>query len=274
MIGTKPHKSDSRREKEHEQYVKAKSSRNGKYRVFEKKKHPKRDSNHKMLLALMGFIASSLSIILLPFGLLHSGYKSIRKRREARKTVHKNAPRITYKQQPLKTTQNKDENHNLYSSSAFKPDAQNSNTENKTNTNKKTLATQKTEPSYTVSIESEVSQNAPDENVPKSIPKNDNDQYIRKRMIISDSSHCDKDVLSRLQIGSYLEVVADQNNLYDKDALKLLHVGEKVGYIHEKDKLPFLTCLKLGRRVYGVITDIIDDELPVKYEFETWLENE
>ena len=113
----------------------------------------------------------------------------------------------------------------------------------------------------------------PDENTPKSAPKNEKDQYIRKRMIIAGSSYCEKDVLACLKIGSYLAVAAEPDNPHDKDAVKLLYDGVKVGYIPKKDNLPFVTCLKLGRKVYGVITNIIDDEFSTKYEFETWFES-
>lgn len=114
----------------------------------------------------------------------------------------------------------------------------------------------------------------PDENTPKSKPKHENDQYIRKRMIIAGSSYCEKSVLDKLSIGTYFELIAEPTNPYDKDAIMLVHDGEKIGYIAKQDKLAFVTCLKLKRRVYGVITDIIagDGDHP-KYEFETWFDS-
>lgn len=114
----------------------------------------------------------------------------------------------------------------------------------------------------------------PDENTPKSKPKHENDQYIRKRMIISGSSYCEQSVLDKLSVGTYFELVAEPTNPYDKDAIMLVHDGEKIGHIAKQDKLAFVTCLKLKRRVYGVITDIIagagDHK---KYEFETWFDS-
>ena len=114
----------------------------------------------------------------------------------------------------------------------------------------------------------------PDENTPKSKPKHDTDQYIRKRMIIAGSSYCDKSALDKLTIGTYFELVAEPTNPYDKDAVMLVHEGEKIGYIAKQDKLAFVTCLKLKRRIYGVITDIITEPYPTKYEFETWFDFE
>lgn len=112
----------------------------------------------------------------------------------------------------------------------------------------------------------------PDENTPKSKPKHEEDQYIRKRMIIAGSSYCDKAVLDKLVIGSYLELISEPTNPYDKDAIMLMHNGEKIGYIAKQDKLAFVTCLRLGRKMYGVITDIQSETYPTKYEYETWFD--
>ena len=114
----------------------------------------------------------------------------------------------------------------------------------------------------------------PDENTPKSTPKNEKDQFIRKRMIIAGSSYCDKAALEKLKVGTYFELEAEPDNAYDKDAVKLVYEGEKIGYIAKQDRLAFVTCLKLKRNIYGVITAIKDDEFPVKYEFETWFDSQ
>jgi hypothetical protein len=91
-------------------------------------------------------------------------------------------------------------------------------------------------------------------------------------MIIAGSSYCDATVLAMLQIGSYIELEAEPDNPHDKDAVKLLWEGEKIGYIPKADRLAFITCLRLKRRVYGVITNIITENNFTKYEFETWFE--
>lgn len=112
----------------------------------------------------------------------------------------------------------------------------------------------------------------PDENAPKSKPKHEKDQYIKKRMIIAGSSYCDKAVLDKLVIGSYLELISEPTNPYDKDAIMLMHNGEKIGYIAKQDKFAFVTCLRLGRKIYGVITDIDAKSYPTRYEYETWFD--
>lgn len=114
----------------------------------------------------------------------------------------------------------------------------------------------------------------PDENTPKSTPKHEKDQYIRKRMIIAGSSYCDSGVLAKLSVGTYFDLVAEPDNPHDKDAVMLTLDGEKIGYIAKADRLAFVTCLKLKRKIYGVITAIKADEFPKKYEFETWFDSE
>jgi hypothetical protein len=113
----------------------------------------------------------------------------------------------------------------------------------------------------------------PDENAPKSKPKHERDQYIRKRMYIAGSSYCDKTVLDALTVGTYFDLEAEPDNPYDKDAVKLTYNGQKIGYIAKQDHLAFVTCLKLKRNIYGVITAIKADEHHARYEFETWFDN-
>ena len=113
----------------------------------------------------------------------------------------------------------------------------------------------------------------PDENTPKSKPKHEGDQYIRKRMIIAGSSYCDPSALDKLAVGTYLEVVPESDNPYDKNAVMLLFEGQKVGYIPKQETLPFVTALKLGRKIYAVITGVQTDPYPAKYEIETWFSN-
>lgn len=89
-------------------------------------------------------------------------------------------------------------------------------------------------------------------------------------MIIAGSYYCDKAVLDTLEVGSHIDLEAEPDNPYDKDAVKLLYNGQKIGYIAKKDHLAFVTCLKLKRNIYGVITAIIEEDGQTKYEYETW----
>ena len=90
--------------------------------------------------------------------------------------------------------------------------------------------------------------------------------------MIAGSSYCDRSALEKLTIGTCIELVAEPANPYDKDAIMLAHNGEKIGYIAKQDQHIFLIGLKLGRKMYGVITDIITEPHPTKYEYEIWID--
>ena len=113
----------------------------------------------------------------------------------------------------------------------------------------------------------------PDENTPKSVPMNEGDQYIRKRMIIAGSFYCDQEVIAQLSIGTYFDLVAEPENPHDKDAVALFYQGNKIGYVAKKDVVPFVVCLKLRRNIYGVVTDIREKDGRKEIEFETWFAN-
>ena len=110
----------------------------------------------------------------------------------------------------------------------------------------------------------------PDENTPKSSPLNEKDQYIRKRMIIAGSYYADQSTVEQLVVGTYFQLIAESDNPHDKDAVALYYQGGKIGYVAKKDVLPFVTCLKLKRSIYGVITDIQETNGRKVFEYETW----
>ncbi len=112
-----------------------------------------------------------------------------------------------------------------------------------------------------------------DENSPKSKPKHPSDQYIRKRMMIAGSYYCEKSVLNKLHLGTYFDIVLEPDNPYDKNAVMLILEGEKIGYIAKSDQSAFVTCLRLNRSIYGVITDVIFEDGRSKYEFEAWFDS-
>ena len=82
----------------------------------------------------------------------------------------------------------------------------------------------------------------------------------------------DRAVLDTLEVDAYIDLVAEPNNPYDKDAIILTQNGEKIGYIAKQDLPAFVTCVHLGRAVYGVITDIIIESFATKYEYKTWFD--
>lgn len=286
MVGSRPHKTEKQRKKERERRLKAKYSASATLQKKKQRKRHRHSGNYKVVDALCGFIATSLGILLLPFGLFHWGYKSAKTRKSSKKNSSKNTNTVssTVKKSvvPHKTPSPTAPKTSTYTSS--RPRKKSTSAVKKTiSTSSNKTAVEKKEPSITytpyipiLETHKDVTHLTPtepqelDENTPKSTPKNEKDQYIRKRMIIAGSSYCDSSVLAKLQVGTYFELEAEPNNPYDKDAVKLTLEGEKIGYIAKADHLAFVTCLKLRRNIYGVITDIFTENNLTKYEYETW----
>lgn len=110
----------------------------------------------------------------------------------------------------------------------------------------------------------------PEENIPKSKPMNNGDEYIRKRLTVSGARYCDQQAVERLTVGSYIELIAESENPHDKNAVALYFDGAKIGYIAKNDVLPYATCLRMNRKVYGVITGIFEKDGQKEIEYETW----
>ena len=264
-------KSDSQRRRERERRLKAKHSNANLFRA--KKKYKKRRSgmaiqNEKLLNGLFGFIGASLGILLLPFGLFDWGRKSAKARRASRHGdggTRKTTPTLA-----AKTGQKKPKMQTSHTSANASVTAM--PTENTKAVPRRSIEFSDLNAATPVVKPSLV--NESDENTPKSTPKNEKDRYIRKRMLIAGSHYCDQDVLDTLQIGSHIDLEAEPDNPYDKDAVKLLFNGQKIGYIAKKDHMAFVTCLKLKRKMYGVITAIIEEDGQTKYEYETWFDSE
>ena len=283
----KRQRSDRQKEKERLRRLKAKRSSANKYRTKKKYRRRRKGSavqTEKLLSAMFKFMGVTLAVVLLPFGLFDWGRKSIKARSTSNRTnqhvppvKHSNASHISQpkKVEVKKPTTKKTEATPKRYTNASKPTSS-INEEKKTNT-------ARVASSYKISLFEESKPTAkpieekplvtePDENTPKSTPKSDKDQYIRKRMIIAGSSYCDASAFEGLKVGSYFELEAEPDNQYDKDAIKLIFNGQKIGYIAKADKLAFVTCLKLKRNIYGVITNIDNETFPTKYEYETWFD--
>ena len=89
-------------------------------------------------------------------------------------------------------------------------------------------------------------------------------------MIIEGSVHCDQAVISQLSVGDYLQLVAEPENPNSKDAIALYYQDTKIGYIAKRDLFPFVISLSLGRKIYGVLTDISEKHGQKELEYETW----
>jgi hypothetical protein len=282
-VGTKKRKSDAQRKKEREHRLKAKYSCENYYRI--KKKRRRRRSSHsaqneRLIGALFKFMATSLGILLLPFGLLDWGRKSAKVRKAskgsgvAKKPSHKSTAKTTVsppKKTPAKTHTKK--TTTSPSRTTVKAPVTHTTPKQTEGTNTTPIRLfEYSEPKVVPPVLETIIITEPDENTPKSTPKNEKDQYIRKRMIIAGSNYCDKAVLDTPEVGSHIDLEAEPDNPYDKNAVKLLIDGQKIGYIAKKDHMAFVTCLKLKRKIYGVITAIIEEDGQTKYEYETWFD--
>ena len=284
-IGSKKRRSDAQRKKDRERRLKAKYSSSNFYR---KKKCRRRRSSHsvqneRLIGALFKFMATSLGILLLPLGLLDWGRKSV----NARRSSGSGAKRASSTRKPTSIVNNAKKTtlvtteRRTTKSTMKKTAPKRSTVKTTVNISPTTTPQEPVNYSYAPIFECSRTEDIasvietpvvtePDESTPKSTPKNENDQYIRKRMIIAGSNYCDKAVLDTLDVGSHIDLEAEPDNPYDKDAVKLLFNGQKIGYIAKKDHMAFVTCLKLKRKIYGVITAIIEEDGQTKYEFETW----
>ena len=284
-IGSKKRKSEAQRKKERARRLKAKFSSANKYRT--KKKYRRRRSslhvqNERLIGALFKFMATSLGILLLPLGLLDWGRKSVKAKKAnssrsnsgKKTTTHSTTARTSSSTRPTKTGERKKKEPSPTRSTTVKystttVESKPRETTPYTPTRITLFEEKKVEPPV-VKVDPPAE---PDENTPKSTPKNENDQYIRKRMIIAGSYYCDQEVLNCLEVGTRFDLEAEPDNPHDKDAVKLLYNGQKIGYIAKQDRLAFVTCLKLKRNIYGVITDIKEDNGRTQYEFETWFDS-
>lgn len=267
MLGTKKRKSESQRKKERERRLKAKYSSSARY--FKKKRRERRRSSHnvqnrRIIEALFSFTAFSLGIIFLPIGLIHWGYKSAKGKRASRASRTNNNTGGDAKKTAAPRSKPTVETKNKVPTAEYEKNSS-------TDEIKSVVREDSPTPITPVSVPKEKAHENDDEQ-PISTPRNEGDKFIRKRMIIAGSSYCDKDILSRLSIGSYLELALEADNPHDKNAVKLLLDGEKVGYVPKNESSAFSTCLKFGRKIYAVITDITYDEFPAKYEFEAWFD--
>lgn len=283
-VGSKKRKSNAQRKKERERRLKAKHSSANYYR---KKKRQRRRSSHsvqneRLISALFKFMATSLGILLLPFGLFDWGRKSAKERKASGgssafqkvspkpKAKAATKPTVSHTTKTVPNTSNK-KSSTQKTHATVKAPTTHANTEPDENISTTQIRLfERSEPNVAAPVVEAPVVTEPDENTPKSTPKNENDRYIRKRMIIAGSYYCDKAVLDTLEVGSHIDLEAEPDNPYDKDAIKLLYNGQKIGYIAKKDHLAFITCLKLKRNIYGVITAIIEENGQTKYEYETW----
>ena len=231
------------------------------YHQKKKRREPK--AHRKMLQSIINFLFVSAELLLLPlFWLGHRGQKNKKGKSDP---VGQGVKEGKQKESPKSDSANKASVPQTKTQTKFS--AQPKKEEN--------LVKQTHEPyeSFVARPPKKQSEEPIDETIPKSKPKSLQDRYIRKRMIIAGSYYCDEIVLASLRVGSCFDLVAEPENPYDANAIKLVYREEKIGYVAKSDLPAFSACLKLQKKIYGVITDIQTDRGRVQYEYETWFES-
>ncbi len=109
-----------------------------------------------------------------------------------------------------------------------------------------------------------------DPDAPKSAPLNEKDRYVKKRMVISEEERGDRDALSTLNIGARIDMAVDPDHPTSKNAVALFFEDKKIGYVSRDDELPIAMSLKMNRKMYGLITDVIDRDGKKTFEYEVW----
>lgn len=279
-LGTKRKLTDAQRRRAHERRLKAKHSSSNKYRI-KKRRQRRRSSNsvemERTLGALLDFIWGTAGLLLsIPFALadwMEKCAKAVKKHKKKKNKKTKNA--VSKNKSQKESNLNKEKSSNKEVKTPKKEFGYvKAQTKRSGDFNHSTLAEQtKANTQVKTNVPETVQSAEPDENIPKSVPQNAGDRYIRKRLIIAGSYYCEQTVLNKLEIGSHITMEAEPDNPYDKNAVKLLFDGEKIGYIAKQDVLPYATCLRLNRKVYGIITAIVEQDGKTKYEYETWFDS-
>lgn len=255
-----PYQSERMREKK-KRMRRLRAEKNHFYHPKKKRREPK--AHRKMLQSIINFLFVSAELLLLPlFWLGRRGQKNKKRKSDP---VGRGAKEGKQKESPKSDSANKASVPQTKTQTKFS--AQPKKEE------KPIEPTHEPYESFVARPPKNKSEERIDESIPKSKPKSLNDRYIRKRMIIAGSYYCDESVLASLRVGSCFDLVAEPENPYDANAIKLVYQGEKIGYVAKSDLPAFSACLKLQKKIYGVITDIQTDRGRVQYEYETWFES-
>ena len=129
------------------------------------------------------------------------------------------------------------------------------------------IAANATDGSNAALTEEKQEQKKREASVPVSSPICERDQYIRKRMSFSPRLTVGEELLSELIEGEVLDLTdtGDGNN-----SVGIMYKGLSVGYVREEDRAPISVCLKLGRKIYGIIVDKRNEDGIAVYEYEAW----
>lgn len=279
--GSTQYKSEKRRRTEHERRLKAKRLSKNKYRLERKRrKRPMRQGALKpgTFAAAIGFaFVTVIGIVLLPIGIFDFAFKCV-KAEKKRKQVNAESEKshISFESNSVKKSFSgaSESNDTAVPHGNLQIAPLNGLSDEASDVLEKGIRPpDDSEKAEENSFKKTDNVHTRDEKIPKSKPKSEKDRYIRRRMIIAGSSYCNKQILDMLTVGTCLDVIAEPENPYDKNAIRLMYLTERVGYISKSETLPLLTCMELNKKLYAVITDIISCQEQTKYEFEVWIVN-
>jgi hypothetical protein len=101
-----------------------------------------------------------------------------------------------------------------------------------------------------------------DENSPKTSPQNASDTWIRKLMIAEINR---EEMAEEIKVGDTFDLA-----LAEDKSVVLSRQNYPVATVRKADTLPLATALKLGRKLYVVVTNIKTTENMTEIEFEGW----
>lgn len=257
LFGSSKRKSD--RQRKIERQKRREYERRKHHPLYTVKKRQKARSSYAILLDKMAnFFVASLAFLLVPWGLFKRAKRSKRIKTAVahaaakRASSHSAKSYVIYSQKEVKAekkTEKKPENISAKSPSTLS--ATGEKTEEKEEKTKEILQ-------VNVHVEALETDEKSNENSPKSTPKNPGDTWIRKRMIAEIKR---EEMADKIEVGDVFDLAIAENN-----SVVLIRQTSHVAIVCKSDTLPLATTLKLGRKLYAVVTEIKEN----KIEFEGW----
>ena len=223
-----------------------------------KKRQKARSSNAILLDKICSFFVASLAFLLVPWGLFKRAKRSKRIKIAVAQATAKRASShsakssvISSQKEAKKEVKAEKKIENLSAKSPSTSSATEEQTEEKGEKTKEILQ-------ENVRVEALKKDEKSRENSPKSTPKNPGDTWIRKRMI---AEIWREEMAEKIEVGDTFDLTLAENN-----SVVLLRDNSPVATVCKSDTFPLATALKLGRKLYAVVTEIKENEI----EFEGW----
>ena len=234
-----------------------------------------RSANAIFLEKIIVFLCYTFAILLIPIGIFDYGRKKRKYNEKNRRMAKSSFP--TSRKHSIETRSasknNADMKHTSEKYAASSPDITKESTKipspvadlhtDKSKTHKE---------SKIASIESsEVTADSVEKTrkaeIAKSTPRYEKDKYIRKIMHFS---FCEVDVVTLAELHTGITFDINIARIDSTDKIIFFHLGKRLGIAEEEDESVLSTCISLGDKLYGVITDI--DLASGIVEYEAWID--